>query len=287
MPLFFVMAGLCWDKRRYVSYWTYLKRKGVVLAYPYFMLTLFVAILMTGLCVGSDSNYFAEYFVRHPFPGWTIGGFWFIRVLIVVELLGALLFRIATRRWLFVSLVVLLASGAYWQPDGYCLRTNTILVSLAFYGLGYAMRPVLEAQMSVKKVAIGSLAFLLVQVLLIGTCAKMIVGYGGCKLGNPLWFFPIAICGIAFVSGISMLIDSIEWIEFLPKSLAWIGKYSILLLAIHGSCGLCRQSWAAKWSMLAGWPSQLMEIALIVVLMWLLSGPLNFFMKMPRVRAEK
>ena len=141
-----------------------------------------------------------------------------------------------------------------------------------------------------KKVAIGAVACfcLCLQVLLIGTCAKMVVGYGGCKVGNPLLFYPIAICGVAFVSGISMVIDSAKCeLEVVPKSLAWLGKYSILLLAIHGPCGVCRHGWAAKWSMMAGWPSQLMEIALLVVLMWLLSGPLNFFMRMPRFKAKK
>lgn len=103
MPLFFVMAGLCYDESRYHSCWGYLKRKSVALVYPYFMLTLFVALLMTCLYVGESKNYFYEYFIAHPFPGRTIGGFWFIRVLVVVELTYAFLFYIFPKRSVFIG----------------------------------------------------------------------------------------------------------------------------------------------------------------------------------------
>ena len=85
MPLFFIMAGLCFDEGRYQSLKGYVWRKCRVLAYPYFMLSLFVATIMTLLCWGSGVNYFDTILVR-VFPGQTISGLWFVRVLFFVEI---------------------------------------------------------------------------------------------------------------------------------------------------------------------------------------------------------
>lgn len=175
-----------------------------------------------------------------------------------------------------------MALGAYWQPDGYCFRLNTIMVSLAFYALGHLLRPMVKKAIPSRLLLGGTMGCFLLHGMLIAVCFPIIVGYGGCSLGNPFKFYPIALLGITAVSGLSILLDAFRRFDWMPKALAWLGKYSILLLAVHSSCGMCRRSWGERWSALAGWPSQMLEIVLIVILMWLLSGPLNFFMKPPK-----
>lgn len=49
-----MMAGLCYDEKRYPSYLSYFKRKCAALLYPYVTLSLLVIALMNVLYLGDD-----------------------------------------------------------------------------------------------------------------------------------------------------------------------------------------------------------------------------------------
>ena len=57
MPLFFVMAGLCFDVNLYPDFGRYVLRKVKALGWPYFALAAFMALLSVGLYLGSDSQW--------------------------------------------------------------------------------------------------------------------------------------------------------------------------------------------------------------------------------------
>ena len=93
MPLFFLMAGLCYDEKRYPTYRSYFKRKCVALLYPYVTLSLLVIALMSVLYLGNDPNFASYSLLCSMCKGGTIGAFWFIWVLFEVELCYAILAR--------------------------------------------------------------------------------------------------------------------------------------------------------------------------------------------------
>ena len=66
--------------------------------------------------------------------------------------------------------------------------------------------------------------------------------------------------------------------KIIMNILIYLGKNSIILLATHNALGICRASWSAHIGAL--W-SQLIEGVVLLVLLFLLSGPLNSLVRMP------
>ena len=90
MPLFFVMAGLCFDINRYPDFVRYLMRKVRALGWPYFALATFMALVSVGLYYGSDPKWSFWGQIR-PFL-WCntqVNTFWFIKTLFEVEIVLA------------------------------------------------------------------------------------------------------------------------------------------------------------------------------------------------------
>ncbi len=276
MPFFFMIAGFCFDESRYFRFRDYAVRKCRVLLYPYFMLTLAVAIIFSVFDVTSDRNWFAALFLT-KIPGSMVTGFWFVRALFWVELLFGLLVFSRINSSLRVLLIVLGASlGFFWSGNLPFFEYTNLLVGLLFYQIGFGLRPVKRLICVDRRMCLALPVLLLCHVLLLGA------------LGFPVSVFfgslnPFVYLFTSFLGMLSLLIVSVSVEESLcGKALAWIGRYSILLLAIHPTIGICRQSWIARWPYLAGLPSFLVEVGLIVVLMALLSGPLSFFMRIPK-----
>jgi len=54
MPLFFLLAGYCFNEAKYPSWFLYVKRKMMAIWWPFVMLSLFMAVVSTGLYWGDD-----------------------------------------------------------------------------------------------------------------------------------------------------------------------------------------------------------------------------------------
>ena len=286
MPLFFVLAGYCFDEGKYPTYWDYVKRKVLALGYPYVMLSVFTALMMTLFYIPHTLRYLKML----AQGGWEPSGFWFIRVLIAVELLYAGYGRIFRGKGIMLEVGLLIAACISAYRCFYFLeigRMNTIFVSLLFYHIGKLCRPWHSVEFRALYLAVGSLTMFVVLSLLVWFFVPVRAGYGGCYLGNPVVYLLTALSGTAFVVSGARALEDCRKMGMVVRGLAWLGKYSILLLAVHGGCGLCRHSWGTAFPILSGWPSQMLEIVLICILMWLLSGPLKFFMRLPKGGCEE
>ena len=93
MPLFFIMAGFCFDESRYPDWKSYFIRKLKALFVPYIILSLFVIAFMSFLYWGKDPQFETIALLKNMLSGGTIGAFWFICVLFQVELLFAIIVR--------------------------------------------------------------------------------------------------------------------------------------------------------------------------------------------------
>ena len=89
MPLFFMMAGLCFDEFRYAKYGDYVKRKIVALGYPYLMLSFVAAAVYSVLCFNPKVTVVG--LAIDTLRGQSVGPLWFVSALFFVELIfGAL-----------------------------------------------------------------------------------------------------------------------------------------------------------------------------------------------------
>lgn len=274
MPLFFVMAGLCYDENRYPNFWSYFKRKCIALLYPYVTLSLMVIALMSVLYMGSDPKCTSFSMLHRMIGGNTISAFWFIPVLFECELLYYILSRCLRRmreRAAMCAICGLVAVSLTKTPLPYGL--DIALLSMPFYGIGNGMRKVVLNYGLVK--ALVLMSFLIPQLLiLLFVFPKMRVDFGANVLYSPILFFCLAVAGTAFISGLSMLVDRVRVLHRWGKTLSFLGKNSIVLLAFHTPIGVCRSSWVACFPLLSNF-SELIEFGLLATLLFLLSGPLN------------
>lgn len=281
MPLFFVMAGLCFDPNRYPDFGRYALRKVRALGWPYFALATFMAILSIGLYWGTDPQWSFVGQVR-PFLvcDTCVNTFWFIKTLFEVEVVFWLVARFVRRPiWILGVAIAFAGVGAFVVPEGeQVMKFNTLLVSLFYYALGYLAKDVVTGLpergiLRLWSVGLGAVA---VYSILIAGFFHYTVGYWGCLLGNRVLFFPLSLLAISGVSVVSM---SLARVPYVRGAFVWLGVNSIVLMAIHGHCGIFRASWVEKG--FGGAPSVAAEYALFAILAWALAGPLNFLVKFP------
>ena len=286
MPLFFLMAGLCYDENRYPTYWSYFKRKCGALLYPYVTLSLLVIALMSVLYLGNEPNFSSYSLLCNMCKGGTIGAFWFIWVLLEVELCYAILARCVFRmgeRLLLCALCGIVAVSLAGKHLLYLL--DIMMLALPFYGVGHCMR----------KVMIKPNRMMVMILLLLGFVHLIIVKfafpYSACFAANSLFvpylFFVLAFAGSFFISGLSMLIERIGSYQggvIVKNLLTFLGKNSIILLATHNALGICRASWCTHFPEVGAFWFQLIEIGVLLMLLFLLSGPLNCLIRIQMTR---
>lgn len=281
MPLFFILAGLCYDEMRYPSYLSYIKRKVTALAYPYFTLSFVVIAMFSVLYFGDNPAFGAKtLFLDGTLKGSTFGAFWFVTSLFCVEVLYAGFSRVVSSpiARIIVMLLVSLAA-AYFIESRWPYFIDTTLVAMFFYAFGHILRLLLPMIANFRMnvfyrfgLAGGG------HVLLLLFAYHYKADFVSHNLGNPVMFLFCAILGSAFVMLISLYISIMKptFLDCCKTSLIFVGKNTIILLAMHNALGVCRQSWVGKIPYMNGMTSVLVELLLLGTLLWLLSGPCRF-----------
>lgn len=99
----------------------------------------------------------------------------------------------------------------------------------------------------------------------------------------------LAFAGTFFVSSLSMVIARLGQYRygiFARNVFVFLEKNSIILLAIHNALGICRASWITSYPTLGSFWSQLIEFALLISLLFLLSGPMNSLVRISIAKRE-
>lgn len=283
MPFFFMIAGYCYDARRYQTYREYVVRKIKALAWPYFALTFAVAIVATLLRVSPGRNEFV-YRCICPYPGCHMIGFWFIRVLFAVELLYALgkgsVFFLAIALSLGVGGVFCLHYG--WQCGELILGTT--MLALGFYSIGHLISKMeIPETMKVHPVA-GAIVICICYVLLllvfdwpdsVFKCFRGVKEYA-----------VLVVCGMLGSLLLVFTAKILDGVKGLRDSFGWIGRHSLLLLAFHPICGVARHVWVGRNPAFGGYVSYIAELLVLSFLMYLFSGPLVIFLRFPKIRKK-
>jgi len=285
MPLFFVMAGLCYDERRYPKYWDYFKRKCSALLYPYVSLSLLVIALMSVLYWGNDPAFSSYSLLCNMCRGATLGAFWFIWVLFGVELFYALISRLLCRTCERLTLCIIcgfVAVSLAGKHLPYFL--DTMLLGMPFYGIGHGSRMVMLKPK--RTMTIGLMALGLVHFLVLRFAFPYKVGFVANDLHVPILFFCLAVTGTCFVSGVSMCVESLgryKYYEYVRTTFSFLGKNSIFLLVTHSALGISRRSWCTCCPQLGSTSSKLIELGLLILLFFILAGPMNWLIRIPKV----
>lgn len=275
LPLFFVMAGLCFDETRYLNYGEYAKRKCLALGYPFVMLSLFVAALFGIL--NFDPKFNMSDLMVETLKGRSLGSLWFVTALFFVEVAFAGLSRLVKGVWARAFVCVMCAIVGWGlschRGPNLWAEFPTICYAMIFYWFGWACRgyvAVCRTSHWLWPAAIG----LGVASVLTSFLTDHYYSLARLILHNPIRFAVVAVIGSAFVSTCSMLLE--RW-TYSTKLLTWFGRNSIIILVTHVAAGECKKSWGING--LAGY---VLEYILFIVITLLIAYPLNFLVRPSR-----
>ena len=272
MPLFFLISGLCFNETRYKSYGEYVLRKMRALLYPYIMLSLFTMAIFEILCFDRSGTYSASVLFANMLKGDTIGPFWFISVLLWVEIGYGFVVRVINSWWgrLVFCVVCYIVGLSLTSTKTHEFFVDTVFVSMLYYGIGVAARRFREKTARPMSLLAGSFVLFVIHILILATIFPHYVSYVNCKFGNPFLAVVVACVASLAVFGLSKAVDACR-MPYVADCLAWIGKNSIILFTMHGVCGACRQTWGL------GWIGIVIEYVMLAIVIYLLAKPLRFF----------
>ncbi len=148
MPLFFIISGMLFNPDKADKYNKYVIRKIYTLVVPYFFFLVcdYLYRIAWGLEVSS----------RMLTDGLQIGAYWFIQVLLVVELVNAILIKFFIKEsnyalgWMcYLSSIILLSMLGYWASINklhFPYRLEVVGLASLHYGLGFLLSNKLKKQ---------------------------------------------------------------------------------------------------------------------------------------------
>lgn len=293
MPLFFVVAGICYDETRYSNFFAYLRRKIVALVYPYFTLSLLAIGLVAVLYRGDDASWGVGQMVKNMLTGSTGGAFWFITALLIVELLYASFVKFVRNNYIrLVATFAVSLLAAYFIPRHLPYFIDTALAAIFFYAAGHFARPYVLSAIEVPRFRWYSAVVLALtwglQIFLVCIVYRYKATFAARDLNNPAFYYFLASLGSIGLLACSSLLDGSakdcpgyvgSLLRRFIACLRFLGRNTIVILAFHNMLGLCRSSWRMN-----GLLSQMLEFLILGVLLWLLSGPLHSLISIQRVR---
>ncbi|MEA4917162.1 acyltransferase family protein [Proteiniphilum sp.] len=233
MPLFFLISGFLYNPTKYPDFKGFFKSKFKSIYIPYvlfFLATFLYWVLIERRFRGG------EYSILHQFLGLfygTIEGnhlhfngpLWFLPCLFLVELMFYYISRIKNKVGIIAVLIVSFTIGSLIQQYNLNILPfglHTAFFGLVFYGIGFLSKQQENSFMN--------LSFLFKMMLLVGCLYVQILavqnGYQGNIETSPIYFIPIALCGILFWAVVSLLVNK-------NKILEYLGINSLVIMSVH------------------------------------------------------
>jgi len=221
-----------------------------------------------------------------------ISPFWFLPVLFAVEVVYWWL-RHLPRKIEYTILVVCLVVGGFCFVRNHAFHDVTFLVALVWYGVGKGLKDfdVFAARTESEPYRVR----LLLVVATFCFCAHGVgvwfgldgvVSYACGKWINPWVHFPIcllALLGVLCVSGWLVASEKrsssfLQPLSTATRTLCWIGRNSMVILAVHSFPGIYRRTWVEAWGV-GGAMSYALEVVVLAVLVGLLVKPLRWLVR--------
>lgn len=251
MPLFFVLAGLVFDKERYLSFADFLKRRVKNLICPYILFALLSVLFECIINVygnGFSSDTVYALFERLKGVVLSRGSadffnapLWFVLCLFAVEIIYYFISKFKPC-FIVISCVPLVVFGWFLESEYFLFENKMLpwsidsaLFALGFYALGNLMSGVFKAKIaalsdSKNKYLICSV--IVVLSLAVGIPLAMAngkVSLGSKILNNGFILYLTGIIGTLLVVGLAVLLNK-------SRFLIWCGQNSFYIMAIHYLC---------------------------------------------------
>lgn len=298
MPLFFFLAGLCFDETRYASLWQYAKRKAMALLYPYVTLSLLMIGLSVFLCwdstsLASVSSLWSRFigWRRGPIP--TVSPMGFLFELLALELVYAVIAAVAKKRVprLVVSLVLVgigcWASTIVRPYEGLDGVFFFALVTLAYYGTAHFLKDALRDG-SILWMKSVTVAVFVLHAALVAVSFQEVPVYRALAI-TPVWaYVPISALGIFGTIMVSKWICGLSRMDRVIRFVSWLGKNTLLIFVLHPYLGMCRATWAKSLGggVLVGAGTVAVEFGILALLTWALSTKLSWIVKVGTRRGK-
>ncbi|SFK80312.1 Fucose 4-O-acetylase [Porphyromonadaceae bacterium KH3CP3RA] len=233
MPLFFLISGFLYNPDKYPDFKGFFKSKFKSIYIPYvlfFLVTFLYWVVIERRFRGG------EYSVLHQFIGlfygtiegnhlYFNGPLWFLPCLFAVELMFYYISKIKNKIGILSVLIISFTIGTLIQQ--YNLNVlpfglHTAFFGLVFYGIGFISK---EQESSFKNLSLIFKFLILVGCMYVQIMAVQ-NGYRGDIETSPIYYIPIALCGILFWAVLSKLINKNGPLEYL-------GANSLIIMSVH------------------------------------------------------
>ena len=298
MPLFFFLAGLCFDETRYASLWQYAKRKAMALLYPYVTLSLLMIGLSVFLCwdsasLASVSSLWSRFvgWRRGPIP--TVSPMGFLFELLTLELVYAVIADVVKNRVRRLVVCLVLAGVGGWAStivhpyEGLDGTFFFSLVTLAYYGTAHFLREALRDG-SIPCVKTVMPAVVVLHAALVAVYFREVPVYRALAI-TPAWAYaPISVLGIFGTIMVSKWICGLPRMDRAIRFVSWLGKNTLLIFVLHPYLGMCRATWVKSFGggALVGVGTVIAEFGILAALTWALATKFSWIVKAKTRRAK-
>lgn len=281
MPLFFMLAGYCFNAAKYPNWLGYVKRKLCAIWWPFFMLSLYIAAASVFLYWGDDPTMsFGAQCKMLLTLDTRVSPFWFLPVLFAVEVAYWPLLELPQYgRW--GVLLLCFAVGGFCFTGNHMFHDVTFLVAMVWYVVGIAGGRLVRHNDLLPVwfwVSVAAICFV-VHGAGVWYGLDGVVSYACGKWVNPYMHFPTCLIALA---GVLALSKCLVRLKFAAGILSWIGRNSMIILAVHAFPGIYRRTWGVNGAM-----SYLLEAVVMAVMVGLLVKPLRFLVYWPFRRRNK
>ena len=229
MPLFFIVSGMLYNPDKADNYKRYVIRKLYTLVVPYFFFLTCDYLYHIAWRMDVSWNMLTN--------GIQIGAYWFIQVLLVVELLNAILIKVfikesnnSSGRMYYMFSIIILSLLGYWASlykIHFPYRLEVVGLASLHYGLGFLFSDILIKH----KISVW-LSLLLVGVTLV--CSQILprldMNYNqfGLFIPNVL----LAWLGTFSIMQISKSVEGWNNYCFIKRFFVWAGYNSIVIMGL-------------------------------------------------------
>ena len=277
MPLFFLLAGYCFDEARYPNWLGYVGRKLRTIWWPFVMLSLYIAVASVFLYWGDDPTMsFVAQCKMLLTLNTRVVPFRFLPVLFAVEMAYWFVRKLSWGEYAVLAFCFVV--GGFCFDGNHMYHDVTFLVAMVWYAVGMGLRKMRHVDLKCNwNWTVLALICFIIHGVGVWYGLRGVVSYAGGRWVSPYVHFPT--CFLALI-GVLAISKCLVGCEYLARILSWVGRNSMVILVAHYFPGIFRRTWISAWGV-SNLMSYVLEAVVMAVMIWLLVKPLRFLVYWP------